>query len=400
MKKKTAALLLAMTVTGMLFSGCGESEQAVSGSVETTVEAGAAGETSAETEETAQAAETESTEETAEEAAEPAGGVAESAETAAAGGTAAGQTAEAKPAAVTAEVSESTETAEMAEPVASYSYTDMDAVMWATAAVNVRDLPSVEGVRVGGLSRGQEVRVTGVCSETGWYRLEGGDRYVSGSYLSSTAPVVEAVSNPSTSAADSTASQATQGTVGAAPVAAQTSSTQGEAQLVPGFLDILNAKRAEAGLSAVSSDASLDATALAGARELETNYSHQVAGGGYDNVNIGSNAPLDAQTIFDAWYNSEGHRAQMMDQYLVSASAAWYNGYIIFVGNKNMDAYTAAVAEEAQQQLENGELEKVSETDVGNGQTVTTYGTPGAVTVMPEEEAQELADQWGWDWLN
>lgn len=393
MKKKTAALLLAMTVTGMLFSGCGESEQAVSGSVETTVEAGAAGETSAETEETAQAAETESTEETAEEAAEPAGGVAESAETATAGGTAVSQTAEAKPAAVAAEVSESTETAETAEPVASYSYTDMDAVMWATAAVNVRDLPSVEGTRVGGLSGGQEVRVTGVCNETGWYRLEGGDRYVSGSYLSDSAPVAVA-SNPSTSAADSTASQATQGTVGAAPVAAQTSGAYSEAQLVGEFLTILNNQRAAEGLSQVSggSDA-LNSDALASVTAVHANFTHDsvVRNSGVTNENIGQNAG-SAQEMFDAWYASDGHRVAMMDPNLQSVACARYLNTWVMVGI----ASNPAVEMPVEQAVEEGYLEKVSETDVGNGQTVTTYITPGAGEAVSVEELPD----WMQDMVN
>lgn len=383
MKKKAVALLLAMTVTGMLFSGCGESEQAASGSVETTVEAGAAGETSAETEETAQAAETESTEETAEEAAEPAGGVAESAETAAAGGTAVSQTAEAKPAAVAAEVSESTETAETAEPVASYSYTDMDAVMWATAAVNVRDLPSTDGARVGGLSRGQEVRVTGVCSETGWYRLEGDSRFVSGSYLSSTAPVVQVVSNQS---------DASQGTVDASQgdVAAQTSGAYSEAQLVGEFLTILNNQRAAEGLSQVSggSDA-LNSDALASVTAVHANFSHDsiVRNSGVTNENI-AQGQESAQEVFDAWYASDGHRVAMMDPNLQSVACARYLNTWVMVGIASNPATEMPV----EQAVEEGYLEKVSETDVGNGQTVTTYITPGADASGNYTE-EEIAEQ-------
>ena len=400
MKKKIVLALLTAAMTAAAFSGCGESEQAVSGSVETTVEAGAAGETSAETEETAQAAETESTEETAEEAAEPAGGVAESAETAAAGGTAVSQTAEAKPAAVAAEVSESTETAETAEPEVSYSYTDMDAVMWATAAVNVRDLPSTDGARVGGLSGGQEVRVTGVCNETGWYRLEGDSRYVSGSYLSSTAPAAQVVSNPSTSAADSTASQATQGTVGAAEgaVAASTSSAYSEAQLVGEFLTILNNQRAAEGLSQVSggSDA-LNSDALASVTAVHANFSHDsiVRNSGVNRDNI-AQGQESAQEVFDAWYASDGHRVAMMDPNLQSVACARYLNTWVMVGIASNPATEMPV----EQAVEEGYLEKVNEVDVGNGQTVTTYITPGANVTdqYTEEEIQAIADQWGWDW--
>ena len=393
MKKKIVTALLTAAMTATIFSGCGESEQAASGSVETTVETGAAGETSAETEETAQAAETESTEETAEEAAEPAGGVAESAETATAGGTAVSQTAEAKPAAVAAEVSESTETAETAEPVASYSYTDMDAVMWATAAVNVRDLPSTDGARVGGLSGGQEVRVTGVCNETGWYRLEGDSRFVSGSYLSSSAPVAEAASSPSTSAADSTtsqATQATQGTVGAAPVAAQTSGAYSEAQLVGEFLTILNNQRAAEGLSQVSggSDA-LNSDALASVTAVQANFSHDsvVRNSGVTNENI-AQGQQSAQEVFDAWYASDGHRVAMMDPNLQSVACARYLNTWVMVGI----ASNPAVEMPVEQAVEEGYLEKVNEVDVGNGQTVTTYITPGSEYTPTDEERQMVEE--------
>ena len=393
MKKKAVALLLAMTVTGMLFSGCGESEQAASGSVETTAEAGAAGETSAETEETAQAAEepaesAESTEETAAEvteteATETTSGAAEvtgagdaenlSAETVAAEGTEVESTG----------VSGSTGAVETAEPEVSYSYTDMDAVMWATAAVNVRDLPSTDGARVGGLSGGQEVRVTGVCNETGWYRLEGDSRYVSGSYLSDSAPVAVAASSPSTSPL---------GTVGAAEgaVAASTSSAYSEAQLVGEFLTILNNQRAAEGLSQVSggSDA-LNSDALASVTAVHANFTHDsvVRNSGVTNENIGQNAG-SAQEMFDAWYASDGHRVAMMDPNLQSVACARYLNTWVMVGI----ASNPAVEMPVEQAVEEGYLEKVNEVDVGNGQTVTTYATPGSEYTPTDEERQMVEE--------
>ncbi len=66
-----------------------------------------------------------------------------------------------------------------------YTYTDMEATMYAQQTVNVRDIPSTDGNKVGSLSANDEVKVTGQA-ETGWYRIEydGGVAYVSDSYLS------------------------------------------------------------------------------------------------------------------------------------------------------------------------------------------------------------------------
>ena len=80
-------------------------------------------------------------------------------------------------------------TVEPTEPPApTYTYTDMTATMYAKQTVNVRDLPSTDGNRVGGLSTNQEVAVSGQCNETGWYRIEydGQTAYVSNNYLSDT----------------------------------------------------------------------------------------------------------------------------------------------------------------------------------------------------------------------
>ena len=74
------------------------------------------------------------------------------------------------------------------EPQSQYTYTDMSVTMYAKSSVNVRNLPSADGERLGSLSTNQEVTVTGQCNETGWYRFEynGSVAYVSNNYLSDT----------------------------------------------------------------------------------------------------------------------------------------------------------------------------------------------------------------------
>ena len=66
-----------------------------------------------------------------------------------------------------------------------YTYTDMDVIKYAKSTVNVRNLPNTDGEKLGGLSTNDEVKVTGQCNETGWYRIEydGNVAYVSDSYL-------------------------------------------------------------------------------------------------------------------------------------------------------------------------------------------------------------------------
>lgn len=76
-----------------------------------------------------------------------------------------------------------------------YTYTDLDKTMYAKQTVNVRDLPSTDGNKLGGLSSAQEVKVLGQCNETSWYKIEfdGGVGYVSNNYIVAEKPVVEAV---------------------------------------------------------------------------------------------------------------------------------------------------------------------------------------------------------------
>lgn len=86
------------------------------------------------------------------------------------------------------------------EPEApNYTYTDMDKTMYAKSSVNVRDLPSTDGEKLGSLSKAQEVHVTGQCNETGWYRIDynGGVAHVSNSYLVNDKPVEETPTAPS-----------------------------------------------------------------------------------------------------------------------------------------------------------------------------------------------------------
>lgn len=80
-----------------------------------------------------------------------------------------------------------------------YTYTELDKIMYAGSSVNVRDLPSVDGNKIGGLSKAQEVYVKGICNETRWYQIDynGSVGCVSDTYLQDSKPLEEVVIPPS-----------------------------------------------------------------------------------------------------------------------------------------------------------------------------------------------------------
>lgn len=82
---------------------------------------------------------------------------------------------------------------------------EMDAVMYATTSVNERKEPSADSEKIGGLSIGEEVHVTGKTEDGLWMRIEEGEgeAFVASNYLSIEKPVVEEES-PATSESEST----------------------------------------------------------------------------------------------------------------------------------------------------------------------------------------------------
>lgn len=105
-----------------------------------------------------------------------------------------------EPVAVTAEP----DTKPSAEPVAAsagaaaeagYTCTEMTQTMYAKSAVNVRDLPSTDGKKIGSLKASQEITITGKCDQTGWYRFDWNNTtgYVSDKYIVSEKPVANTV---------------------------------------------------------------------------------------------------------------------------------------------------------------------------------------------------------------
>lgn len=88
-----------------------------------------------------------------------------------------------------------------------YTYSELNQTMYAKSAVNVRDLPSTDGKKIGSLKAIQEITVTGKCDQTGWYRFDmnGTTGYVSDKYIVSEKPVSNVAANTATAGNSNTA---------------------------------------------------------------------------------------------------------------------------------------------------------------------------------------------------
>lgn len=95
------------------------------------------------------------------------------------------------------------------EPASPYSYTELSQTMFAQSTVNVRDLPEQTGSKLGSLSTNQEVTVIGQCNETGWYKISynGGEGFVSNSYLGSEKVAVKSSQSKGNSQAEAQPAQ-------------------------------------------------------------------------------------------------------------------------------------------------------------------------------------------------
>ena len=92
------------------------------------------------------------------------------------------------------------------ETIEEVSITEMDATMYATTGVNVRESYSAESNKLRTVGTGEAVHVTGQTADGSWYRIEDagvGEGFISAQYLSTEKPVIEqpapAETTPSTS---------------------------------------------------------------------------------------------------------------------------------------------------------------------------------------------------------
>lgn len=263
-----------------------------------------------------------------------------------------------------------------------YTMEDMaDTQMYAKSSVNVRKSPSADDEKLGSLSTAQEVTVTGLTSNN-WYRISYNDgvAYVAAEYLQNEKPVVQTASKSS----GGSGSGSSGGSAAAGPTEADLYTVYSEAEMDAAYAsgdmelfnqmitantdaydakwgttwgsasaeapassggsssggssagssssekststsrelaDYINQKREEAGLSSMAWSDSLASLAAERAEEIVDNFSHagmrNCAG---ENIQKTTNASV--ASWYESFYNSVGHRANMMSQYNASVGAA------------------------------------------------------------------------------
>lgn len=221
-----------------------------------------------------------------------------------------------------------------------YTYSELNQTMYAKSAVNVRDLPSTDGKKIGSLKASQEIIVTGKCNQTGWYRFELNNTtgYVSDKYIVSEKPVsnVTATGNSNT-AGNQYASNTVDDTFGITEEQIEnfmkthgnggtgnTSNTvvgntiTGNLSAENDYFDraaaeqvfaSLNAERTAAGIPALTW--SEDLYNIAVQRCYENDVHAGMRAGTSENQTVGSGC--DAATIHQKWHDSEGHRNNYMN---------------------------------------------------------------------------------------
>lgn len=132
---------------------------------------------------------------------------------------------------------------------------EMDAIMYATTSVNERKEPSADSEKIGSLSTGEEVHVTGQTKDEQWYRIEisGIDEgFVASQYLSNDKPIIE--QSESQAPAETVPTPAPQETV---PVDSLTEAQQK-------VVDQINQGQQQTGGTPVDNGGSAEADALLG----------------------------------------------------------------------------------------------------------------------------------------
>lgn len=213
---------------------------------------------------------------------------------------------------------------------AGYTYSELNQTMYAKSAVNVRDLPSTDGKKIGSLKASQEITVTGKCDQTGWYRfdLNGTTGYVSDKYIVSEKPVSNVAATGNSNAAGNTTAATQQNTAAptATPAPAQTTTNTTPNSSEPYFdramaeqiFALVNADRVANGLNAL--EWSEDDYNIAMQRCCEDDGHNSMRGGTSENYASGYTS---AQDVYQGWHDSTGHHNNYLNAtYTKSAVAA------------------------------------------------------------------------------
>lgn len=223
-----------------------------------------------------------------------------------------------------------------AEPVAAsagaaaeagYTCTEMTQTMYAKSAVNVRDLPSTDGKKIGSLKASQEITITGKCDQTGWYRFElnGTTGYVSDKYIVSEKPAANTVAAAGNNNTAGNTTQQNTAAPAATPTPAQTTTT-GTTDTSGEYFDramaeqvfaLVNEERVANGIPALIW--SEDMYNIAVQRCYENDVHEGVRAGTTENYSEGQQT---AEEIYQSWHDSPGHHdTYMRPNYVYSAVA-------------------------------------------------------------------------------
>ena len=200
-----------------------------------------------------------------------------------------------------------------------YTYSELNQTMYAKSAVNVRDLPSTDGKKIGSLKASQEITVTGKCDQTGWYRfdLNGTTGYVSDKYIVSEKPAVNTVASTGSNNAGNNTAATQQNTAApsATPAPAQTTTTTVsgteeyfDRAMAEQVFALVNNDRVANGLNALAWNEDLYNIAVQ--RCYENDVHAGMRAGTSENYASG---PTDANRFHEGWHDSTGHYNNYMN---------------------------------------------------------------------------------------
>ena len=222
---------------------------------------------------------------------------------------------------------------------AGYTYSELNQTMYAKSAVNVRNLPSTDGKKIGSLKASQEITVTGKCDQTGWYRFDWNNTtgYVSDKYIVSEKPVsnVAATGNNNT-AGNQYASNTVDDTFGITEEQIEnfmkthgdgatgntTTTTSKDAYFDRAMAEqvfaMVNAERSEAGIPELTWSEDLYNLAVERCNADDEHAGATTA----ENYQAGQPAEVSASFIHQKWHDSQGHYNNYMDSRHVAGAVA------------------------------------------------------------------------------
>ena len=220
-----------------------------------------------------------------------------------------------------------------------YTYSELSQTMYAKSAVNVRDLPSTDGKKIGSLKASQEITVTGKCDQTGWYRFDWNNTtgYVSDKYIVPEKPVsnVAATGNNNT-AGNQYASNTVDDTFGITEEQIEnfmkthgdgatgntTTTTSKDAYFDRAMAEqvfaMVNAERSAAGIPELTWSEDLYNLAV---ERCNADNGHAGATTA-ENYQAGQPDEVSASFIHQKWHDSQGHYNNYMDSRHVAGAVA------------------------------------------------------------------------------